>query len=105
MTEEYFFLSGCVVETRQFYGTGLDSNRVFPHPARLPWTGIVTLGNYSETGAFRGLAMRCGGRRIRFPGGEIRSSQGVAGVSAEARLELDGLAAKLSSGVPSRAEV
>src|SRR5271169_5974546 len=29
-----FFLSGCVVETREFCGTALASNRVFPHPAR-----------------------------------------------------------------------
>ena len=29
-----FFLSGWVVETREFCGTALDSSRVFPQPAR-----------------------------------------------------------------------
>src|SRR6266849_9434331 len=29
-----FFLSGYAVETREFCGTVLASNRVFPHPAR-----------------------------------------------------------------------
>jgi hypothetical protein len=30
-----FFLSGWVVETREFCGTALASNRVFPQPARV----------------------------------------------------------------------
>jgi hypothetical protein len=42
-----FFLSGWVVETREFCGTALASNRVFPQPARAPSLGSLSASRTS----------------------------------------------------------